>query len=266
MNLITTEIESILYFNSIRNYTLSILDAFNNIKQWTKNEDGTHKESKIPITFGNYEKSIALEDIDKETYLSGNFNFIPRIVITFQGMNKAPERTTNKFQKISKKLFHDDGTKELQFGYNSVPYNFQYNMVIQARGLNQAFQIVEQIMPRFRPTYPISIQEYPIFDEMTLTQLDAEDPEFEIIDEFDETDVNIITVTIPLNLRGNLYMPLQVSGPIETVHLFNHLWEKKDYKDSQLASYYKFYVDTETGKVVDCEDEHYAPKRDEYDK
>jgi hypothetical protein len=260
---VETDIESVLYFNSIRNYTLAILDAFNNIKQWTKNEDGSYNETVIPLTFGNYEKSLALEDIDKETYLSGNFNVIPRMVLTFEGMSKVPDRTTNKFQKISKVIDNPEnpGKKSLQFGYNSVPYDFQFNLLIQARGLNQAFQIVEEIMPRFRPTYPISIQEYPIFDEMTLTQLEAQDPEFDILDEFENTDVNIINITIPLNLRSNLYMPLQVSGPIEVVKMFNKLWDKKDYRDSQLASYYKFDIDTNTGLVKDCEDEHYAPPK-----
>jgi hypothetical protein len=94
---------------------------------------------------------------------------------------------------------------------------------------------------------------------MTLTQLEAQDPEFDILDEFENTDVNIINVTIPLNLRSNLYMPLQLSGPIEVVKLFNRLWDKKDYRDSQLASYYKFDIDTNTGLVQDCEDIHYAP-------
>ena len=259
MAIVNTEIENTLYFNSIRNYTLSILDAFNNIKQWTKNEDGTYNESVIPIQFGNYEKSIILEDIDKESYISGNFNFIPRIVLTFEGMTRIPDRTTNKYQKISKVIENPEnpGRKELQFGWNSVPYDFQYNMLIQARGLNQAFQIVEQIMPRFRPTYPISIQEYPIFDEMTLTQLQAEDPQFDIIDQFEDIDVNIINVSIPMNIRGNLYMPLQISGPIEVVKLYNHLWDEKDYRDSKLASYYRFDIDTETGLVEDCEDWHF---------
>jgi len=253
------QIEMVLFFNSIRNYTLAILDAFNNVKQWTKNEDGTFNESEIPITFGNYEKSIALEDIDKETYLSGNFNFIPRMVLTFEGMTKVPERTTNKFQKISKRIKHEDGYEELQFGYNSVPYDFQFNLLIQARGLNQAFQIVEQIMPRFRPTYPISVQEYPIFDEMTLTQIQADDPQFEILDSFEETDVNIINITIPLNFRSNLYMPLQISGPVKVVKMFNRLWQEKDYRDAQLASYYKFDIDTETGEVINEESWHFAP-------
>jgi len=263
MSNITSDIENILYFNSIRNYTLAILDAFNNIKQWVKNEDGTHKEEIIPIVFGNYEKSIALEDIDQETYLNGNFKFIPRMVLTFQGMSKMPDRTTNKYQRISKIIEDPDnpGRKELQFGYNSVPYDFQYNLLIQARGLNQAFQIVEQIMPRFRPTYPIQIQEYPIFDAMTLTQVQADDPDFDIIEEFEDTDVNIINITIPLNLRGNLYMPLQVSGPIEIVHMFNRLWDEKDYRDSKLASHYKFDIDTETGRVINTTEQHFAPPK-----
>ena len=261
---ITTEIEGVLYFNSIRNYTLSILDSLNNVKNWVKNEDGTHKETTIPLTFGNYEKSIALEDIDEETYLNGNFKFIPRMVLTFQGMTKVPDRTTNKFQKITKTIENPDnpGTNQLQFSYNSVPYDFQYNLLIQARGLNQAFQIVEQIMPRFRPTYTIQIQEYPLFDEMTMTQLQADDPDFDIIEEFEDTDVNIINITIPLNIRGNLYMPLQVQGPIELINSFNRMWYDKDSKDSKIASYFKFYVDTSTGLIESYEDTHF-PKEEE---
>jgi len=262
--IIDSEIENILYFNSVRNYTLSILDSLNNIKHWVKTEDGKHKEEVIPLIFGNYEKSIALEDIDKETYLSGNFSFIPRMVLTFEGMTKAGDRTTNKFQKIIKKIDdpENQGKKQLQFAFNSVSYDFQYNLLIQARGLNQAFQIVEQILPRFRPTYAIQIQEYPLFDEMTLTQLQCEDPQFEILEEFEETDVNIVNITIPLNLRGNLYMPLQVQGAIETVKMFNKLWDEKDYRDAKLASYYKLDVDTSTGLVENCEDWHFAPPKE----
>jgi hypothetical protein len=96
---------------------------------------------------------------------------------------------------------------------------------------------------------------------MTLTQLEAEDPDFEIMEEFEETDVNIINVTIPLNFRANLYMPLQVSGPVEVVKLFNKLWDEKDYRDSTLASYYKFSVDNETGLVYDTKEWHYAPPK-----
>jgi len=263
MSKVTIEIEDILYFNSIRNYTLAILDSLNDIKHWVKNEDGSHNEEIIPLVFGNYEKSIAMEDIDRESFLNGNFKFIPRMVLTFEGMSKIPDRTTNKFQKISKIIQDPEnpGKKEIQFGYNSVPYDFQYNLLIQARGLNQAFQIIEQIMPMFRPTMPLQIQEYPLFDSMTLTQLQSDDPQFDIIEEFEETDVNIVNITIPLNIRGNLYMPLQISGPVEVVKLFNRLWDEKDYRDAQLASYYKMDVDTSTGLVYNTEEIHYAPPK-----
>jgi hypothetical protein len=263
--IIEQQVEEVLYFNSIRKYTLAIINSLNNVKLWVKNEDGTHTERTIPIKFGNYEKSIALEDIDEKTYLSGNFNVIPRMVLTFEGLSKDPDRMTNKFQKISRRIENPDkpGSQMLQFAYNSVPYDFQYNLVIQTRGLNQAFMIIEQILPMFRPTYPLEIQEFPLFKEKTLTQLECDDPQFEIIEDFQDTDVNIVNVTIPLNLRSNLYMPLRLQGPILEVQMYMKQWFEEDFREAKLASYFEFYVDDETGLVYDYAWWHFAPKRDE---
>jgi len=257
-----TQINNTLIFNSTRTYTLAILDGLNNIKHFVRNEDGSASEKVVPITFGNYEKSIALADIDQATLEQGNWNFVPRMVLSFEGMTKAGERTTNKFQKLSKKIEYE-GKTLLNYGFNSVPYDFQFVLTLQARGLNEAFQIVEQILPMFRPSYNIQIQEYPMFDEMTETQLQITDPSFEIIDEFAAEDINLINVTFSLNLRANLYMPLQLIAPIETVKLFNHLWETQDYKESQKASYYKWNVCAEGNhKIYNTEiEEHYAPPK-----
>jgi len=236
---IVEEAESVLFFNSTRTYTLAILDALNNVKTWTKQTDGKWNEEVIPITFGNYEKSLRMEDIDQETLLSGNFNFIPRFALSFNGMSKAPDRDTNKFQKISKKVLAPDGESlMLNFGYNSVAYDFQYTLLLQARGLNQAFQIVEQILPLFRPTYAVAVKEYPLFDDMTETVLQIEDPSFEIIEEFEDTDVNIINVSMGLNIRGNLYMPLSLQAPIKVVKMLDYLWDLQEVQDSQKAAFY----------------------------
>ena len=257
-----TQINNVLIFNSTRTYTLAILDGLNNIKHFVRNEDGTASEKVVPITFANYEKFAALGDIDQATLEQGNWNFVPRMALSFDGMSKAAERTTNKFQKLSKKIEYQ-GKTLLNYGFNSVPYDFQFTLTLQARGLNEAFQIVEQILPRFRPSYNIQIREYPLFDEMTETQLQIEDPAFEILEEFSAEDVNIINVTFGLNLRANLYMPLQLIGAVETVKLFNHLWETQDYKEAQLASYYKWNVCADGDhKIYNTEiEEHYAPPK-----
>lgn len=242
MAILEQNIKDILFFNSTRTVTLAILDSLNNVKHWVLTEEGKYNENVIPIKFGNYEKSIELSDVPQDILESGNFNFIPRMVLSFKSMTKAPERTTNKYNKISKRIINEYGDVKLNYGFNSVPYDMQFQLVIQARGLNEAFQIVEQILPLFRPTYPISIREYPLFEEKTETLLGISDPEFDILTEFGPEDINIINITFDLNIRTNLYMPLQLTGPIETVQMMIYLWEQQDYKESQLASHYEFEV------------------------
>lgn len=260
-NKLDIDVNGVLTFNSTRTNTLSILNSLNGVKHWVTGEDGKTTEESIPITFGNYEKSVALSDIDSEMLASGNFNFIPRMVLSFVGMTKDASRTTNKYNKISKRVKNDKGEAQLNFAYNSVAYNFQYQLVLQARGLNETFQIVEQILPMFRPTYPISIKEFPLFDEMTETTLSITDPAFEVMDEFGPEDVNIVNVSFDLELKGNLYMPLQLTGPIENIIMMNHLWDTNNIEESQLASEYNFEVDTDTGKIKSETVEMIAPAK-----
>lgn len=256
------ELKNVLYFNTTRTNTLAILTSLNNIKHWTKDEEGNDTQGVIPIKFGNYEKAVALEDLSEDLRTTGNFNFVPRMVLSFTGMTKAPERDTNKFHKISRRFKMASGSVALQFAYNSVAYDFQYTLVLQARGLPQAYQAVEQILSRFRPSYAIAVREYPLFDKMTETQLLTQDPTFEIIEDFDEFDVNLVNVTFDLTLRGNLYMPLHVTGPIETVKLSNYLWDTYDIAESQAASYYEYDVCRFDGHIYNQSVEnHIAPEK-----
>lgn len=237
------------YFSSIRNYTLSLLNAFNNIKYWVDDEPkNNQKEFTVPISFGNYEKSIALTDINENEITSMNFNFLPRLVLSFEGMSKNAERQTNKFQKISKRIY-DEGNLRADVSYNSVSYDFHFTLLLQARGLTIASQITEEILVKFNPTLNLLIEEFPLFDHRTETQILMADPAFEILDEFSEQDVNIINVTYDVTVRGNIYSPIGIEGPIKVVKLFTHLWDEKEYEDSKLASYYRFDVDQKTRKV-----------------
>ena len=156
--------ENVLYFNSTRLNTLAVLNAFNNVKYWVTDSDGKDIEKIVPIKFGNYEKSQYFEDLDIDDLKVGNFNHVPRLILSFNGMTKETDRDTNKFNKISKRVVTPAGEDKISFSYNSLAYNFQFTLILQARGLNQAFMIVEQILPLFRPSHHISIKEYPPFD------------------------------------------------------------------------------------------------------
>ncbi len=114
--------------------------------------------------------------------------------------------------------------------------------------MTMATQLTEQIISYFNPSMNLNIHEFPLFEE-TQTQILTQDPEFEIIEEFEDTQVNLINVTFNLTLRGNIYSNIGYQAPIEVVSMFFHVWDKVNYQNSKLASYYKYDVDTFDGKI-----------------
>lgn len=256
MNPVETEAKDRKYFSSIRNYTLALLNSFNNVKYWVEQDINTNqKEYTIPIAFGNYEKAAKLDDVDEDTITKGNYNFLPRIVLTFEGMTKAPERQTNKFQKLSKKIY-TPGQSNLDLSYNSVAYDFTFGLLVQSRGLTITSQIVEQILIKFNPTLNLNIQEFPIYDSKTETQIKISDPEFEIMEEFDETDTNIINTTFVVEVRGNIYSPIEIQGGIEIVEFYSHVWDEQETEQAKLSAFYKYDLDNTT--AVKETERHYT--------
>ncbi len=248
------------YFNSTKNYTLSLLNAFDNIKYYVQeiqeNEYIYDKSYKVPITFGNYEKSLMLENVNEKDLTTGNFNFLPRLILSFDSMNRAVDRGTQKFQKFTDytRTIQDH---QLKMSYNSIPYDFNYTMLLQARGMSMATQITEQILSYFNPSMTLNIKEFPLFEKMTETQILIQDPEFEIIEEFEETQVNLINVTFQLTIRGNIYSKIDYQYPIESVHIFTHIWDEFLIQESKLASYYKYDINQDTRLPEKQTERHY---------
>jgi len=241
------------YFNSTKNYTLSLLNALNNVKYYVHQDSNefTDKVYTIPITFGNYEKCIALEDLSEKDIKSGNINVIPRLVLSFDGMTRNTSRSTSKFQKFKKriKLYTDNNTVEyLNMSYNSVPYDFNFRLLLQTRGMSSATQIVEQILAYFNPTMGLFIKEFPLFEEKTETQISITDPEFEIIDEFENTQINIINVTFNLSIRGNIYNHISYQYPIKRVGILMHIWDDYLIESSKLSTQFKYDINENTHK------------------
>lgn len=244
--------KDVRYFNSIRNYTLSLLNAFDGVQLYV-NQEGSEldKAFTVPITFSNYEKCVVLGDITEDQITRGNFNYLPRLVLGFEGMAKAPDRQTNKFQKFSKKIYLPDNPDHmLQVSYNSLAYDFSFSLLVQTRGITQAAQLTEEILSHFNPTMNLNILECPIFNEMTETQILISDPAFEINDEFAEEEVNIISVSFEITVRGNIYSPLSMVAPLKTIKVFTHVWDTYDYNESKLSTYYNFTKEGENGVKI----------------
>jgi hypothetical protein len=111
--------------------------------------------------------------------------------------------------------------------YNSVPYEFNYDLVFQCRGMNEASQIIEQIAPKFNPIVNIDIWDATNLDEPTRVPVRLLDISIESED-YDELSSNIITVVMGINLVGNLYPPIKSIPRIKEYEIYLNELKTKD--------------------------------------
>jgi len=195
---------SFYHHGTIRKYTSALLDMFNDLEIQYKNSNGVLISKNIPIKYSSREKATVLDSYTSEQITSGNTNALPRASLTFDSLSKLDDRVTNKNIKMA--TFKNDNT--LEFMYNSVPYLFNYSLVVQCRGMNEATMIIEQVAPKFNPTKNIDIWDATNLDEPTRIPLKLAGIDFEN-EEYEDLSTNIVTVTFNLELVGNLYPPVK---------------------------------------------------------
>lgn len=191
------------YHNTIRKYTLALLDFFKKLEVQYKNDNNAIITKTIPIHYKMKEKEMLL-DKSQTQILSGNMNVIPRAVLELNSLSQTTDRQTSKFNKINKLRDHD----YCQYQYNCVSYEFDYTLKILCRGLNEACQIVEEIAPKFNPNVAIDL--YDAENESSPTRVPLQMTSIGIDTEgFDEKSMNICTVSCSLKLSGYLFQPIQ---------------------------------------------------------
>jgi len=218
------------YHQSIKNYTIALLDLFNDIQVPRFNSIGEKiSEYPVSIKFGHRNKAFLLNEHDIENLTNGNVNVLPRMILEYNGMSKAPERDTNKNHKINKKIL-DSNDLVAQYHYNSRAYDFNFTLHIATRTFTDNCIIVEQIAPIFNPDYTIKIrevdnQEVPTSIPVTIGEFDTDLPEPE------PDDIRIIRTSLPITLKGNLYLPIKEQKIIRNVKIgVNYIESERDKK------------------------------------
>lgn len=199
-----------LHHGTIKKYTAMLLDAFNDLEVQYKDSNGVIHSKNIPICFSSAEKAKKLDDYTVEQIVSGNYNVLPRASLSWDAMMKSDQRNTNKNIKINKVKNEDN----YEFQYNSVSYDFVYELTIQCRGMNEATMIIEQIAPKFNPTLNIDVYDGINLNEPTRVPIKLMDFAIEH-EEYEEFSSNIVTVSASLNVSGNLYPPIKTIDRIK---------------------------------------------------
>jgi len=193
-----------LHHGTIRKYTAAMLDLFNDLEIQYVDSNGTTRSRNIPIKYSSIEKHRELDNFSSEQLLSGNTNVLPRAALSLSTITKAEGRITNKNLKIN--TFSTETAFE--YMYNSVPYEFTFELNFICRGMNEASQIIEQIAPKFNPAVNIDIWDASNLDEPTRIPVRMLDISFET-EEYEELSSNIVTLSVGLSLMGNLYPPIR---------------------------------------------------------
>jgi len=226
-----------LIHNTIRKYTLAMLETFNGLKvEYPVNVNGTteYHLRNIPIKYSSREKLNLLDEVSEQNLLSGNYNVLPRTSITMSTIVRNLERQSNKFTKLATTDFGD-------FLFNAVAYDFTFDMTIMCRGMNEASSITEQITSRFNPNYTLLINEIPNQKIPTSVPISLLDVGI-TTQEYEEISTNIITLTVGFLLKGNFYSPIMTTGKIKNVDMFINLWHTSSKNEYNRAKLYEYDV------------------------
>lgn len=185
------------YHSHIRDITAVFGTLFNNISTVAKKQDGTVvKQEKVPLAYGPREKFLARIDGNPNLRDAKLAVKLPRMAFEMSGMNFAPERNTNAFCNVRLPATDGDDNRAAKL-LSGAPYDLNFTLEIMSRTQNDALQIVEQILPHFKPSYSVEIN--PIDSQTSVKQsvkftLNSCSPNHQSTGPFEERPVLIYTL------------------------------------------------------------------------
>ena len=207
------------YNETIRNTVIAFGSLFNEIYVVRKNSNDVETSRfKVPISYAAKEKFIRMFDeyskfksLDNPRDIS---EILPRIGFELETMSYDAERKRNTLSK--RYATHDDVTK-IHYEYAEVPYIVDFTMAVAARTMEDALQIIEQILPYFTPEFTVSVNftnsrtrmDIPI----TLTSVSQE-----VDYEGDTSQQRAIIFTLTFSARTYVFGPRKTGKIINTIN------------------------------------------------
>jgi len=120
---------------------------------------------------------------------------LPRISFNIQGIVYDSERHGNKLNK----LMYNHGMDSL---YGPVPYNLEMEVCTISKTMDEAFQMMEQIIPMFTPSVSLDIT---ILDNPESIPISLSSVSFDFPAEVSEDETRLWTISYYFNVRANYY-------------------------------------------------------------
>ena len=150
------------WFGLIRKYTALFGTLFNEIRvqQFSTSGDAVTQEIRVPLTYADKDKMLARLRADPQAAKPVEIS-LPRMSFRMGDPVYDPDRALN--QVGGSVLVREGGVYRRQ--YNPVPYNFPFKLWVYVKNIEDGNKIVEQILPAFRPEFPVTAELVPEMEE-----------------------------------------------------------------------------------------------------
>lgn len=208
------------YHQTIRKITTGFGRIFNNV--YVRNQDATNSslnytQIKVPLSYAP--KETFLRRANEDPLIAGTVRkklTLPRMSFELTNMSYDSTRKQNSTSRRSTPLAGD--ANRMKYRYERVPWNFDYQLNILTRNVEQGLQIIEQVLPGFCPEQVIAINAIETIDEkvdipIVFNGFAASDSYEDPI----EDNKRILTWTLNFTAKGWIYPNVTDSDVIRTV-------------------------------------------------
>lgn len=202
------------YYNLLKKYVSLFGTLFNNITL-VKRDMNTGIElerKKVPIQYGPKEKYFIRRESDPQQKRSLQ-SMLPRMAFLITSINYSQARKQGTLLRSGTPT----GPSHVNAMYMGVPYDIGFELSILSRNIDDANQIVEQILPYFTPDYTptvISIPELGISRDIPIT-LDSVSQEIDF--EGGEDSTRAVLWTLNFTMQAHFFGPTSNTGIIRKV-------------------------------------------------
>ena len=239
------------FYNETIKRAVSIFGTlFNNITLKKIKSDGTVVGQQIvPISYGPKQKWLERITVDPKER-DGNITGMtfPRMAFQLTGFEYDASRQQNKLIRHSKSALESDGVKR-GYQYNPAPYTLNFTLSVLTKNMNDALQIVEQILPYFQPEYTVTMKMIDSMSDHRDVPIILNSISFEDNYESGYEERRFIEYT--LEFKMNLYF----FGPVYTGSVIKNVIER-DYINSDNGGFTSTQIQS-SGLVKEVK--HYEP-------
>ena len=207
-------LEQHFYHKTIRLYTAVFGTLFNELKIYREEDN---KYIKVPLSYAGDQKHNVRNQQNPDPNARRYKMRTPRMAFRLVGWQKDDARITNRNHKLQNTSVNRDTVNGVSSQYNRVPYNFQYELRVKVKFMDDLNQIVEQILAYFNPSISIKVTDNPDMQGDTALQISLMDSNMEDQFEGDFEESRLLEASFNFELKGYIYLPTSDSSIIKEV-------------------------------------------------